>query len=184
MLWGIYNAIYGEVNVSVEKCVEIKERLCWKIAKLFYFSHLKKLVRPETFGPYYVCFHRCVHQPATTCIIQNMSHRREGGGLSLVLSLCICVLESFFFSSSSSFLCNLFLAFCHLSSLCFSDFRGHGDDVHFPILQAPVLVRAEANVTRATRSANKPFFFFRCEVIMRNAVFLDVALCTVPPSSG
>ena len=26
-----------------------------KIAKLFYFCHLKKLVRPETFGPYYVC---------------------------------------------------------------------------------------------------------------------------------
>ena len=25
-----------------------------KIAKLFYFYHLKKLVRPETFGPYYV----------------------------------------------------------------------------------------------------------------------------------
>ena len=24
MLWGIYIAIYGEVNVSVEKCVEIK----------------------------------------------------------------------------------------------------------------------------------------------------------------
>ena len=24
MLWGIYSAIYGEVNVSVEKCVEIK----------------------------------------------------------------------------------------------------------------------------------------------------------------
>ena len=24
MLWGIYNAIYGEVNVSVEKYVEIK----------------------------------------------------------------------------------------------------------------------------------------------------------------
>ena len=23
-LWGIYSAIYGEVNVSVEKCVEIK----------------------------------------------------------------------------------------------------------------------------------------------------------------
>ena len=23
MLWGIYSAIYGEVNVSVEKCVEI-----------------------------------------------------------------------------------------------------------------------------------------------------------------
>ena len=24
MLWGIYSATYGEVNVSVEKCVEIK----------------------------------------------------------------------------------------------------------------------------------------------------------------
>ena len=23
MLWGIYGAIYGEINVSVEKCVEI-----------------------------------------------------------------------------------------------------------------------------------------------------------------
>ena len=31
-----------------------KGRLCWKIAKLFYFCHLKKLVRPETVGPYYV----------------------------------------------------------------------------------------------------------------------------------
>ena len=31
-----------------------KGRLCWKIAKFFYFCHLKKLVRPETFGPYYV----------------------------------------------------------------------------------------------------------------------------------
>ena len=31
-----------------------KRRLCWKIAKLFYFCHLKKLVRPETFGSYYV----------------------------------------------------------------------------------------------------------------------------------
>ena len=41
MLWGICSAIYGEVNVSVEKCVEIKGRLCWKIAKLFYFCHLK-----------------------------------------------------------------------------------------------------------------------------------------------
>ena len=24
MLWGIYSAIYDEINVSVEKCVEIK----------------------------------------------------------------------------------------------------------------------------------------------------------------
>ena len=29
-----------------------KGRLRWKIAKLFYFCHLKKLVRPETFGTY------------------------------------------------------------------------------------------------------------------------------------
>ena len=34
-----------------------------KIAKLLYFCHLKKLVRPETFGPYYV------HPPRLrTCI--------------------------------------------------------------------------------------------------------------------
>ena len=32
-----------------------KGRLCWKIANLFYFCHLKNSVRPETFGPYYVC---------------------------------------------------------------------------------------------------------------------------------
>ena len=31
-----------------------KGRLCWKIAKLFYFCHLKKLVGPETCGLYYV----------------------------------------------------------------------------------------------------------------------------------
>ena len=43
----IYSAIYGEVNVSVEKCVEIKG----KIAKLFYFCHLTKLVRPEILDP-------------------------------------------------------------------------------------------------------------------------------------
>ena len=42
MLWGIYSAIYGEVNVSVEKCVEIKGDYVEKIAKLFYFCHLKK----------------------------------------------------------------------------------------------------------------------------------------------
>ena len=31
-----------------------KGRLCWNIAKLYYFCHLKMLVRPETFGPYHV----------------------------------------------------------------------------------------------------------------------------------
>ena len=24
MVWGIYSAVYGEVNVSVEKCVKMK----------------------------------------------------------------------------------------------------------------------------------------------------------------
>ena len=62
MLWGIYSAIYGEVNVSVGKCVEIKGRLCWKIAKLFYFCHLKNLVRPEKFGPYYVSCPSATHK--------------------------------------------------------------------------------------------------------------------------
>ena len=54
MLRGIHSAIYGEVNVSVEKCVEIRGDYVEKPAKLFYFCHLKKLVRPEPFGPYYV----------------------------------------------------------------------------------------------------------------------------------
>ena len=31
-----------------------KGRLCWKIAKMFYFCHLKNLVSPEYFGPCYV----------------------------------------------------------------------------------------------------------------------------------
>ena len=55
MLWGTYSAIYGEVNVSVENCVEIKGDYVEKQQSCFYFCHLKKLVRPETFGPYYVC---------------------------------------------------------------------------------------------------------------------------------
>jgi hypothetical protein len=90
MLQGIYSAIFGEVNVSISVCVEIKGDYIEikgdyieikgdyieikgdcieikgdyieikgdnikKIAKLFYFCHLKKIVRPETFGPTLVC---------------------------------------------------------------------------------------------------------------------------------
>ena len=73
MLWGMYSAIYGEVNVSVEKCVEIKGGLCWKIAKLFYFCHLKKLVRPETFGPYYVVLYG--RHPAVLMLYTNLQLR-------------------------------------------------------------------------------------------------------------
>ena len=42
-------------------CWNKGRRLCWKIAKLFYFCLLKKLVRPETFGPYYAqsLRHKC-----------------------------------------------------------------------------------------------------------------------------
>ena len=50
----MYSAIYGEVNVAVEKCVEIKGDYVEKWQSCFIFVTLKKLVRPETFGPYYV----------------------------------------------------------------------------------------------------------------------------------
>ena len=42
MLWGIYSAVYGEVNVSVEKCVEIKgtvlenSKMLWGIYSAIY----------------------------------------------------------------------------------------------------------------------------------------------------
>ena len=39
---------------QLKKCVEIKGDYVEKIAKLFYFCHLRKLVRPETAGPYCV----------------------------------------------------------------------------------------------------------------------------------
>ena len=41
MLWGIYSAIYGEVNVSVEKCVEIKGDYVVKQQSCFIFVTLK-----------------------------------------------------------------------------------------------------------------------------------------------
>ena len=50
-----YIYIYIITSSQMWKACLNKGRLCWKIAKLFYFCHLKKLVRPETFGPYYVC---------------------------------------------------------------------------------------------------------------------------------
>jgi hypothetical protein len=60
MLRGIYSAIYGETILKNSKCMYIYIYIYihayiyiymyWKIAKLFYFCHLKMLVRPETFG--------------------------------------------------------------------------------------------------------------------------------------
>ena len=53
MLWGIYSAIYGEVNVSVEKCVEIKGDYVEKYQSSFISVTLKswsgrKLLDPTT----------------------------------------------------------------------------------------------------------------------------------------
>ena len=56
MLWGIYSAIYGEVNVSVEKCVEIKGDNVEKQQNCFISVTLKswsgrKLLDPTTYIP-------------------------------------------------------------------------------------------------------------------------------------
>ena len=52
-----------------------KGRLCWKISKLFCFCHLKKLVRPETSGPYYVHLARLL---LTACLLTNLINRSSG----------------------------------------------------------------------------------------------------------
>ena len=62
MLWGIYSAIYGEVNVSVEKCVEIKGDYVEKQQSCFISVTLKsgsgrKLLDPTTY----------IHLPLTLC---------------------------------------------------------------------------------------------------------------------
>ena len=54
MLWGIDSAIYGEVNVSVEKCVEIKGDYVEKLQICFISVTLKSWSGRETFRPYYV----------------------------------------------------------------------------------------------------------------------------------
>ena len=43
---------------QLKSVLKLRETML-KIAKLFYFCHLEKLIRPETFGPYHVpsfCF--------------------------------------------------------------------------------------------------------------------------------
>ena len=72
ILWGIYSAIYGEVKCISWKVCWNKGRLCWKIAKLFYFCHFKKLVRPETFGPYYICMYVCMYICMYVCMYVRM----------------------------------------------------------------------------------------------------------------
>jgi hypothetical protein len=59
MLWGIYSAIYGEINVSVEKCVEIKgdyvekQRSCFISVTLKSWSG-RELLQSTTYKRVYV----------------------------------------------------------------------------------------------------------------------------------
>ena len=51
MLWGIYSATYGEVNVSVEKCVEIKGNYVEKQQSCFISVTLKSWSGRELLDP-------------------------------------------------------------------------------------------------------------------------------------
>ena len=61
MLWGIYSDIYGEVNISVEKCVEIKgdyvekKQICFISVTLKSWSGWKRL-DPATYIRIYPSF--------------------------------------------------------------------------------------------------------------------------------
>ena len=116
-----------------------KGRLCWKITKLFYFCHLKKLVRPETFGPYYVCESRSyVVRHKTICFFKRYilfhpfwaflicAHKKYSAlwypswGVSVVLMFKIDYLASSYYSFASfchillwECICNLCLIFLH-----------------------------------------------------------------------
>ena len=86
--------------------------MCWKIAKLFYFCHLKKLVRPETLGPYYVgviLVTRVQYYPPPLIFVSFIQNNVTSGerlqnlwfdlfiywsltyGVSIMLSLLMCV---------------------------------------------------------------------------------------------
>jgi hypothetical protein len=51
---GIDSTIYGEVNVSVSGGYMLQYAGGTHASRMFYFCHLKKVVRPKTFGPYQV----------------------------------------------------------------------------------------------------------------------------------
>ena len=51
MLWGIYSAIHGEVNVSVEKCVEMKGDYVEKWQSCFISVTLKSRSGRKTLDP-------------------------------------------------------------------------------------------------------------------------------------
>jgi hypothetical protein len=53
-----------------------KGRLFWKIAKLFYFYHLKKLVRPEILDPTsYIINDKIVEQKLLNTKLQRLSEK-------------------------------------------------------------------------------------------------------------
>ena len=71
MLWGIYSAIYGEVNVSVEKCVEIKGDYVEKQQSCFISLTLKswtgrKILDPTTYSYISVALFRTQHVAGQT----------------------------------------------------------------------------------------------------------------------
>ena len=89
-----------------------KGRLCWKIANLFYFCHLKKLVRPETFGTYYVRMHACLvikqelmvivsrrHHHHIVIITSSSSSSKSISHCSLSVSSCVLVARHIWFLS-------------------------------------------------------------------------------------
>ena len=73
MLWGTYSAIYGEVNVSVEKCVEIKGDYVEKQQSCFISVTLKswsdrKLLDPTAYVLFclYACWEKDQNQHLKT----------------------------------------------------------------------------------------------------------------------
>ena len=75
MLRGIYSAIYGEVNVSVEKCVEIKGDYVEKQQSCFIYVALKswsgrKLLDPTAYYTEYEVTHTDSLDPKTAGMVK------------------------------------------------------------------------------------------------------------------
>ena len=78
MLWGIYSAIYGEVNVSVEKCVEIKgdyveKEQIWFISVTLKSWSGRKLLDPTT----YVTFRNFGTLSSGNRFLSNNAQKKE-----------------------------------------------------------------------------------------------------------
>jgi hypothetical protein len=87
MLWGIYSVIYGEVNVSVEKCVEIKGGYVEKQQSCFISVTLKswsgrKLLDPTTYETRRTCWHQIQY-----CQCKSSIHQHQNSSLDLNLRI-------------------------------------------------------------------------------------------------